>query len=423
MNDKRRVYTYIDDHEQEIVEFLQRLIQIPTQSIPGENYEKITDFLAKKLDDLGCKIEVFNASDEYINRSGRAILGLEGPRSNLVASYEGKLGTPVLLLNAHTDTVPASPKEWSVDPFSGVVKEGYVYGRGACDDKAEVVAMISAVEAIVNSGIILDGDLIITATPDEEIGGIAGLGYLINEGLVKADFGLGIDGNFGQLTIAYNGRIRWRIATRGLSVHSSRAHMGINAIEKMSKIALALAEYRENTLLQRNEDIPVPPSTKMDKLTAMLNVGTIEGGLAPNIVPDYCSIIVDRRVIPKEDLSTAREEFTNVISSVSQEDPDVKAEIIEINFREGTKISPDHSWVKEVKTIYEDAINAVVPIYGTPGSADMCYQINQGKWPCVGLGCGGAYSKVHGVDENVKISELIDITKVLASVIIEKLIS
>jgi acetylornithine deacetylase/succinyl-diaminopimelate desuccinylase-like protein len=74
-----------------------------------------------------------------------------------------------------------------------------------------------------------------------------------------------------------------------------------------------------------------------------------------------------------------------------------------------------------VKNIYENVVNTNVPSYGSPGSADMCYQINQGGWPCVGLGCGGTYSNAHGKNENVKIREMIDITKVIASVIIEKM--
>jgi succinyl-diaminopimelate desuccinylase len=281
--------------------------------------------------------------------------------------------------------------------------------------------MIFATEAIINTGIELKGDLILTATPDEEIGGISGLGYLINENLVNADFGLGIDGNFGYLCTATNGRIRWKVDTQGLAVHSSRAHTGLNAIESMSKIVLSIADYRNNVLLKRQEDIPVPPWIKMDKLTAMINVGTIQGGLAPNIVPDYCSIIVDRRTPPSEQLQNVRDEFNFIMSDLERKDPEVKLDVHEINFREGTKISMDHPWVLEVKEIYERITKTEIPTYASPGSADICYQINQGKWPSVGLGCGGLYSNGHGINENVKISELIDMTKIISSVILRKI--
>jgi acetylornithine deacetylase len=102
---------------------------------------------------------------------------------------------------------------------------------------------------------------------------------------VKADLGVGIDGNFGNLMIATNGRGRWKLETRGHAVHSSRAHTGVNAIEKMSKVVLAIADYRRDVLLKRQVDVPVSPEAKTDKLSAMINVGSIEGGLAPNIVP------------------------------------------------------------------------------------------------------------------------------------------
>lgn len=421
MSARERVFNRIEEGRDEIVGYLQRLIQIPTQAVPGENYDKIAEFASKKLEALGCEIEIHDTTEEYMVRSGRDILGLEGPRSNLVATLRGGGEGPTLLLNAHTDTVPVTPEGWTVDPFGGEVKDGRVYGRGSCDDKGELAAMIHAVEAVVNSGVELEGSVVVTATPDEEIGGIAGLGYLINEGLVKADMGLGIDGNFGNLMIATNGRVRWKVNTRGLAVHSARAHTGISAIEKMSKVVLAIADYRSDVLLKRQEDVPVSPESKMDKLSAMINVGSIEGGLAPNIVPDRCSVIVDRRTVYTERLEDVRREFQELVDTVRRGDPEVDAEIVEINFREGTYISPEHPWIQEVKGIYEGVTGQEVPIYGASGSADMCYQINQGGWPCVGLGVGDSQSRGHGVDESVSIDEVIGLTKVVAAVILEKL--
>lgn len=420
MKDEERIHDYIEEREEEIIEYLRSLIAIPTQAVPGENYDKIAGYVGEKLSGLGFETAVYDAPDDYMETSGRDILGLEGPRSNLVATLRRGSGL-TLHLNAHSDTVPVTPEGWTVDPFAGTIKNGRVYGRGACDDKGELAAMVYAAEAVIQSGVELDGSLILTATPDEEIGGIAGLGYLINEGLVKADLGVGIDGNFGNLMIATNGRVRWKLETRGLAVHSSRAHTGVNAIEKMSKIVLAIADYRRDVLLKRQADVPVSPEAKTDKLSAMINVGSIEGGLAPNIVPDRCSIIVDRRTLYTEKLEDVRAEFHGVVNSVTAQDPEVDAVITEINFREGTYIEPTHPWVQEVKGIYEGVTGIPVPIYGAAGSADMCYQINQGGWPCMGLGVGDKESHGHGVDESVKISEVIGLTKVVASIILAKL--
>ncbi len=420
MKVEERVHSFIDEHSEEIIEYLRSLIAIPTQAVPGENYDKIAKYVDKKLNSLGFETAIYDAPDDYMRISGRNILGLKGPRSNLVASFKKGNG-PTLLLNAHTDTVPVTPEGWTFDPFVGTIKDGRVFGRGACDDKGELAAMVYAAEAVIQSGVELNGELVLTATPDEEIGGIAGLGYLINEGLIKADFGVGIDGNFGNLMIATNGRVRWKLETKGLAVHSSRAHTGINAIEKMSKIVLAIADYRKNVLLKRQVDVPVSPEAKTDKLSAMINVGSIEGGLAPNIVPDRCSVIVDRRTIYNEELEDVRNEFNAVIKRVKTMDPEVEVKITEINFREGTHINPTHPWVQEVKTIYESVTKTKIPIYGAAGSADMCYQINQGGWPCMGLGVGDKESHGHGVNENVKISEVIDLTKVVASIILAKL--
>jgi len=130
---------------------------------------------------------------------------------------------------------------------------------------------------------------------------------------------------------------------------------------------------------------------------------------------------VDRRTLYTEKLEDVRAEFRGVVDSVAAQDPEVDAVITEINFREGTYIEPTHPWVQEVKGIYEGVAGIPIPIYGAAGSADMCYQINQGGWPCMGLGVGDKESRGHGVDENVKISEVIDLTKVVASIILAKL--
>jgi succinyl-diaminopimelate desuccinylase len=387
MKAERRVHDYIDERSDEIVEYLRSLIAIPTQAVPGENYDKIADYVGEKLGGMGFETAVYDAPDDYMETSGKSLLGLEGPRSNLVATLR-RGGGPTLHLNAHSDTVPVTPEGWTVDPFKGTIKDGRVYGRGACDDKGELAAMVYAAEAVVQSGVELDG---------------------------------GIDGNFGNLMIATNGRVRWKVETRGLAVHSARAHTGVNAIEKMSKVVLAIADYRRNVLLKRQVDVPVSPEAKTDKLSAMINVGSIEGGLAPNIVPDRVSIIVDRRTLYTEKLEDVRAEFNGVVENVAAQDPEVDARITEINFREGTYIEPTHPWVQEVKCIYEGVIGMQIPIYGAAGSADMCYQINQGGWPCMGLGVGDKESHGHGVDESVKISEVIGLTKVVASIILAKL--
>ena len=117
MKDEERIHGYIEEREEEIIEYLRSLIAIPTQAVPGENYDKIANYVGEKLSGLGFETAVYDAPDDYMETSGRDILGLEGPRSNLVASLRRGSGL-TLHLNAHTDTVPVTPEGWTVDPFA-----------------------------------------------------------------------------------------------------------------------------------------------------------------------------------------------------------------------------------------------------------------------------------------------------------------
>ena len=156
---------------------------------------------------MGCIVNIHNATEKYLNLSGKDLMCLKGPRSNVVARYKGKTGNPILHISAHIDTAAIQKEGWTVNPLGGQVTKdnpygkspydrggGFIWGRGANDDKGECVAMTYALEALNALGVKLKGDLILTGNCDEEIGGVAGLGYLIKEGIVKADYGIQLDG-------------------------------------------------------------------------------------------------------------------------------------------------------------------------------------------------------------------------------------
>jgi len=415
------VHRYLESCKDRMVSFLQNLIRIPTQVPPGENYDRIASFLSKRLEELGCQVSIHEAPEEYLVKSGKDFLGLNGPRSNLIARHRGTRGRPVLHINGHTDVQPATPAGWSTDPFEGVVKDGHVFGRGSSDDKAELTALVFALEALRKNGPPLKGDLLLTATCDEEIGGIAGLGYLFDNHLIAADFGIELDGSADNIGIAYNGRIRYLLSSYGRAAHGQTPHLGINAIEKMSKMITALTMYWRGTLMQRGVDIPVSPSLKLDRLVAMLNIGTIKGGVQGATVPDICTSEILRCIVPRETREDAERELREILDKVKSEDIDVSYQLTEINYRDGCYISPNHPYVEEINGIIRDVIGHPLPLYGHTASCDMNYQINQGKIPCVGFGAGGPYSRGHGVDENVRISELVDLAKIVSTIILRKL--
>ena len=304
---------------------------------------------------------------------------------------------------------------------------GYIWGRGVNDDKGEMVSLIFALQALRDLGIQLEGDLIITGNCDEEIGGITGLGYLIQEGIVKADFGLQWDGALTGIGLAAQGRTRFLIRTIGKSYHGQVPILGINAIEKMSKINVALTDYWRNVLLKRHKPVPgieLPEPVQeagVRELTAMLNIGTIRGGIQGATVPDLCEEEVLRGMIPGETFEGVKKEIEAVLEGVKATDADLKYELEVINMREGYLMSPQDPYVLEARAVIKEVLGEELPFTGTLASTDMNFQVNDGGMPCFNFGVGGPYGNTHKQDESVSIDELADLTKIAALLYMRKL--
>ena len=434
MDEQREpVFSYIEEHRDEMIRFLRQLVRIDTQVPPGLNYDALCGVLADKLSGIGCEVSIHEAPERYLKQSGAELMGLEGPRSNVVARYPGKAGGPVLHISAHIDTAAIQGEGWTVDPLGGEVTDGnpygrsaydrgggYIWGRGASDDKGELAAMTYALQALHELGVEMGGDIILTGNCDEEIGGVAGLGFLIREGIVEADYGIQLDGSMTGIGLAAQGRTRFLIRTRGRSFHGQLPILGVNAIEKMSKINIALDDYWRNVLLRRQRAVPgieLPAALRemgVDKLTAMLNIGRISGGVQGATVPDRCEEEVLRGMIPGESFEDVRREITSVIEGVKATDPDLEYELEVINTREGYVVPPEHPYAQRARAIVREVTGRELPFTGTLASTDMNYQVVDGGMPCVSFGVGGPYSNGHMQDESASIDEIVECAKVVA---------
>ena len=304
---------------------------------------------------------------------------------------------------------------------------GYIWGRGVADDKGELTALTLAAETLNILDIKLGGDLIITANCDEEIGGVAGLGYLIKEGIVKADIGLQIDGGLEGIGLAAMGRTRFQLTTHGVSYHGQVPILGVNAIEKMSKLNVALTDYWRNTLLKRK--VPVPGidlgealrEKGVKDLTAMLNIGTIKGGVQGATVPDHCVEEVLRGMVPGETYDQTYNEFEQVLDNVKAKDPALEYSLDVINYREGYVVPATDPYALDCQNIISEATGVKLPFTGTLASTDMNYQVVDGGMKCVSFGVGGSYHRGHKQDENASIDEIIQCSKATALLIMRKL--
>ena len=205
-------------------------------------------------------------------------------RHNLIAVLPGQT-TDRIILEAHTDTV--SVKGMSIPPFEPSIKDVRVYGRGSVDDKAGLAAMMHALVSLKQEGIVPPCEVWLAAVVDEEHT-YRGVVKLCED--IQGVASIVAEPTEMRAVIASKGVLRWRIVTKGKAAHSSKPHLGINAIQHMARVLNALEE--DNTRLATVAHPLLSPPT--------VSVGTIHGGVQVNLVPDQCAIEIDRRLMPGE---------------------------------------------------------------------------------------------------------------------------
>lgn len=233
-------------------------------------------------------------------------------RPNLVARLPGRDPKRRIVLEAHTDTV--SVKGMEIPPFEPAIEDGLLYGRGACDTKAGLAAMLHAMASLKEEGLVPPCEVWLAATIDEEhsFHGVLKL----CEGLV-ADAAIVAEPTELRVVVASKGVLRWRIRVRGKSAHSSKPHLGINSIVHMARVVLALEED-EHSLAARTHPLVG---------TATCNVGLIKGGVQVNVVPDQCVVEIDRRLLPGEKASEALAHYETLLDSLATLHPGLVAEM------------------------------------------------------------------------------------------------
>jgi acetylornithine deacetylase/succinyl-diaminopimelate desuccinylase family protein len=214
-------------------------------------------------------------------------------RDNIIATHAHPAATRTLIFQAHTDTVPVDGM--SIDPFGAEIRDGKLFGRGACDVKAGVTAVLTAfVQTVENNCPV---HLTAAFTVDEEH---TFLGIEQFAKTARADFAVVSEPTGLDLVTSHKGVVRWQLVTRGLACHSSRPERGRNAIYSMANLIHAISNYSNELIgLRRHPQLG----------TATLSAGRIDGGVAANTVPDRCTLDLDRRLIPGETAAGAEAEL------------------------------------------------------------------------------------------------------------------
>ena len=406
---------WVEEHINDLVDFVCKLIRVDTSVPPGKNYDKIAEMIADKLNEVGIKAELHEIPEKLLMEKMKedGITDISGPRTNVVAYLEGKERKPKVLTNGHTDVVPARPDKWSVDPFKGVVKNGRIYGRGSSDMKGSLGAMIYSMWAFKDLNIKLNGDIVATFTTDEELGGYTGIRYFIDKGIINKDmdYCISTDGTIEEINIADLGDVEVVITVWGKPYHSGTGWRGVNAIEHAASLINRLVELGKK-IGERRSKIPIKPIDDVKYMRPGLYVNVIEGGLKPNIIPYKCTIIVDRRMIPEENLEDSLEEIREVINKYVKEHPEVSIDMHHRAYYPPGALDPDHPLVKIVKEVTKEVLGEELLAVGGQGSTDVAF-IGALGIPTVCIGVGREESNAHGVDENIRIEDLKALTKIL----------
>jgi acetylornithine deacetylase/succinyl-diaminopimelate desuccinylase-like protein len=438
--------------EDEVTALLSDLIRINTTNPPG-NETQAAKYLAKTLEKEGFQCEVLESSHG---------------RGNIITRLKGTGEKPSLLLLSHLDVVAANPKEWSVDPFSGLVRDGFVWGRGAMDMKSMTAMEVMVIKLLKRNNVKLKGDIILAATADEEKGGEAGAGwlvrnhpekvraeYVINEGGGQA---IPVDGkNVFTIQTAEKGILWFKVKAKGRPGHGSVPGAADNAILRMNRVVEKLGNYRadmkltptvkqfltvmaeENreakealNLLLRNlakgdeilDKLAQKDKAMAEELRAMLRMTIaptiIHGGVKENIIPSECEAVFDCRILPGQTTAEALTRVKELLKDIGLDK--LEFEIIQANEpSESPMDTPLYRLM--VETIKEFEPNcAVAPILLTGGTDSRffrrlgaaCY----GFQPVLSdLPYGEILRMVHGIDERISIKNLVFGTSVLYNVI------
>jgi acetylornithine deacetylase/succinyl-diaminopimelate desuccinylase family protein len=316
---------------------------------------------------------------------------------------------PTLAWNGHLDTVPAGSLDtWSVDPFAGEVIDGRLIGRGACDMKGAIASALAAAAAIVRAGLELRGVLSFHLVADEELAGIHGTRVLHEQELLTQ--GSAIVGEPTDLALALAERGgAWITATAyGAAAHGSQPDRGVNAITSMSRFLLRLPEV-------------VPATVHPLCGRATVNAALIEGGSAPNVVPDRCAVDIDRRILPGEhDPAAVLAPFQALAEDLRRAHPevDVRAEIRD--WTEAAEAPRDSAIAEAVRRVTAVELGAAAPDVGFTGITDARYYINDASIPTVIFG-PGSLGVAHAADEWVAVDDLVAAARTYARLFVETL--
>ena len=395
----------------ELVDFSCAVFGIPTQNPPGNNYRKCAETIGAMMEEIGMEVEYVEVPEERLMEL--APLGEGLPRVSVVGYLGDKTRRPNIHFTGHYDVVPEGTG-WTTDPYGCEIRDGNIYARGSSDQKSGIVSQIFAAYALKKAGLKLKGTFIASATPDEETGGQAGVGYMVEQGYFTKESTdycvitkcLDVD----KVCIGHRGTLWFEVNITGKQSHGSMPSEGINALEFAQRLMQTIDEDIR-PLIAKPTELPVnPPACRMTTLTPTI----LQAGEKINTVPATCRIGYDWRLVPELSVSWAKEQIIAACEKVKAGMPGSDYSIVWRGADDPTLVPKDTDLVETFFASGKTYLGKEMEFSVSPGMDDQKYVVQKGKLEkCIVYG-PGRLTLAHKADEYVNIEEMKTAAKIMA---------
>ena len=419
--DKQATYAaidaWIDQHFDEEVKFLQAMVQVPTDTPPGNNAPH-AERTAELIKGFG-----FDAEKHVVPESDVKAYGMESITNLIVRRQYGAQGDGgrTIALNAHGDVVPPG-EGWTKNPYGAEIEDGKLFGRASAVSKSDFASFTFAVRALEAVAKPTKGAVELHFTYDEEFGGLLGPGWLLEKGLTKPDLMIAAGFSY-EVVTAHNGCLQMEITVQGKMAHAAVPHTGVDALQ--AAVALMNDLYAENTKYQQ-------VTSKVAGIKhPYLNIGRIDGGTNTNVVPGKVMLKIDRRMIPEENPAEVEASIRAVIAKAIADfntkggyngEDAVRVDIKRLLLANAmTPLAANKPLVDAIQTHGEAVFGEKPPAVGTPLYTDVRLYVERGI-PGVIYGAGPRTvleSHAKRSDERLVLEDLRRATKVVARSLVD----
>jgi len=405
-----KLAAFVDAHHADQVAFLREIVRVPSDTPPGDN-APASDKAAGLLERLGFTVERHPVPEAFLRDYGMKSV------VNLIVRQRFGTGGPTIALNAHGDVVPPG-EGWTKPPYEGVVENGRMVGRGVAVSKSDIASYtyaVLALKAAARDGARLDGTVELHFTYDEEFGGLAGPGWLLEHALTKPDLAIAASFSYAIVT-AHNGCLQLEVTVHGKATHGAIPKTGHDALRAANAILTAV--YAEADRLESVRS----KVTGIDSPTFI--VGTVAGGINTNVVPDRIVLKMDRRMIPEEDPATVEARVREVIEGAVRGRPGIRVDVRRLLLARALKPLPGHEKLVAVLQKHGRRVfGEPIPAVGVPLYADARLYGERGI-PIVMYGAGPRTileANAKRADETLVLEDLRRATQVVASAVADLL--